>query len=204
VKLKYHAGIYAAESHVAFARAGLYGWLVALGWVVFPFAVATVLHPGDAIWAQLRIQGLRVPHVFTAQQETVGRIEAVIALAVLVMFQLVGTVLFYRRAQLNGAKVAAPPLWAWAAVLAGVLANAAWFFGTGYFDIGGCLAGLSSAALTVGCEMVVEKLGREFVCGVAQPGHSPLFLGGFSAQSGQAPLLYSESGQGPVHYHIPD
>ena len=92
------ASIYAAEAKEAAIRAGpvLVG-LVAAGWIAFPFAVQTVLHPGDAILLQYEIQGLWVPRVFTAQQQTVGFIEAVLALAALVMFQLVGTTLFYRR-----------------------------------------------------------------------------------------------------------
>jgi hypothetical protein len=199
------ARIYAAKVQESAIRAGpvLVG-LVAAGWIAFPFAVQTVLHPSDAIALQYAVQGQRVPRVFTAQQETVGFIEAVLALAVLVMFQLVGTVLFYRRAKMDGASVATPALWPLAALLAGVVGNAAWFLGTGQFDVGGCLVGLSSAALTVGGEMLCNRLGREFVMGVpAQPWHSPALLGS-PAQLGQAPLLYSESGQGPVHYHIPD
>ena len=124
------ASIYAAEAKEAAIRAGpvLVG-LVAAGWIAFPFAVQTVLHPGDAILLQYKIQGLWVPRVFTAQQQTVGFIEAVLALAALVMFQLVGTTLFYRR-EMDGASVATPALWPLACGLA-CLGNAAWFLGTG-------------------------------------------------------------------------
>lgn len=197
------AGIYTAKVQEVLSRASGYAVAVAVGWGAFPFAVQTVLHPSDALKLQFKLQGLWVPHSFTAQQLTVGLCEAVFGLGVLVLWQMVCTVLFYRRAQMEGASVATPALWP-LALVAGILGNAAWFFGTG-FDAGGCVVGLSSAALTVGCEMVCNRLGRDFVMGVpAQPWHPPVLLGSSPAQSGPAPLLYSEFGQGPVHYHIPD
>ena len=81
---------------------------------------------------------------------------------------MVCTVLFYRRAQMEGKSIATPALWPVAALLAGVLGNAAWWFGTGAFDPSGCIVGLSSAALTVGGEVLCNRLGREFVFGPAQ------------------------------------
>ena len=101
-----------------------------------------------------------------------GFIEALFALAALAAFQLIGTVLFYRRAQLEvGGPVAQPPLWPLAAFTAGILGNAAWFAGTGAFDLGGCIVGLSSAALTIGGEILCEHLGHELVFGPAQGQH---------------------------------
>jgi len=166
-------GVYAAQVHVAYVRAGRPGWLVAAGWFAFPFALQTLLHPGDAIRLQYVLQGQAVPHALTAQQIGVGFVEALFALGVLAMFQLVGTVLFYRRARLNGATLAAPPLWPLAALLPGVLGNAAWFIGTGEFDVAGLVVGFASAALAVGVEMVVEGLGRDFVLGNAVAGQHP-------------------------------
>jgi hypothetical protein len=122
---------------------------------------------------QYKWHGHHVPHFLTAQQLSAGFVTALVALALLVAFQLVCTVLFFRRAQLGGAKLAAPALWPLAAVLAGVLGNAAWFVGTGAFDVGGCVVGLSSAALTVGIEMVVENLGRDFVLGFSATNEHP-------------------------------
>jgi hypothetical protein len=165
--------IYAAQLQVASVRAGPLGPVVAGGWLVFPFGVATVMHPTDAIRLQSFLEGHRLPHVyaFTAQQAAAGFIEALFGLAALTGFQLVCTVLFYRRAQLlTGGPVAAPALWPLAAFCAGILGNAAWLVGTGAFDLGGCIIGLSSAALTVGGEILCENLGRDFVFGRAQPG----------------------------------
>jgi hypothetical protein len=164
-------GMYAADVHVAYVRAGWLGGAVALGWLVVPVAVQTVFHPGDAIWAQLVLQGLPVPASFTAQQLGAGVIEALMALAVLAGFQLAGTVLFYRRAQLQVAgPVAQPPLWVLAAFTSGILGNCAWFIGTQAFDWFGCMVGLTSLALTVGGEMLCEWLGREVVFGPALAG----------------------------------
>src|ERR1700748_177677 len=94
-----HAGIYAAKVQDVAILAGPVGWLVAAGWGVFPCAVATCMNPSDALKLQFKLQGLWVPHSFTAQQLTVGFCEAVFGLAVLVLWQMVCTVLFYRRAQ---------------------------------------------------------------------------------------------------------
>jgi hypothetical protein len=166
------AGIYAADVQVAYARNGALGWLVAAGWVAVPYAVQTVFHPSDAVKALAVLQGLPKPQFFTAQQLGVGFIEAIFALAVLAAALLVGTILFYRRAQLEvGGPVAQPALWPLAAFTAGILGNAAWLVGTGYFDIGGCIVGLSSAALTIGGEVLCEQLGRDFVFGSAQGQH---------------------------------
>jgi hypothetical protein len=165
-------GSYAADVHVAYVRADWLGGTVAAGWLVVPVAVQTVFNPGDAIWAQDILQGLPVPATFTAQQLAAGFIEAVIALVVLAGFQLAGTILFYRRTQLQlevGGSVATPALWP-LAVTAGILGNCAWFIGTQAFDPFGFLVGLTSAALTVGGELLCEWLGREFVFGPALAG----------------------------------
>ena len=116
------------------------------------------------IWLQDWAQGLAVPLSFTDKQTTVGFVEAVIALAVLVMWQLIATTAFYRRAALDlGGPVATPPLFPLAALLPGVIGNAAWLGGTGYFDLAGCLIGLSPVALTVGCEIIVNRIGKKTV-----------------------------------------
>jgi hypothetical protein len=171
-------GAYAADLHVSATRAGRYAVAVAAGWVVFPFVVRTVLmNPTDAIRAQMKLQGLPVPHVFTAQQAASGLVEAVFVLCILVLMQMICTVLFYRHAKMvSGPSVATPALWPVAALL-GLLGNAAWFYGTGAFDSGGFIVGLSSAALTVGGEILCNRLGREFVLGSAAKGGAVSFFG---------------------------
>jgi len=163
---KNKAGAYASDLQVAGMRAPLFALPVAAGWGVFPFALQTVMHPQDAIKLQLKLQGVPVPHVLTSQQLGFGLFEAVLALGVLVLVQLVCTVLFYRKAQMHGASVATPALWALAAC-SGLIGDAAWWYFTGVFDPSGGIVGLSSAALTVIGELLCNKLGREFVLGIA-------------------------------------
>ena len=74
-----------------------------------------------------------MPHVFTAQQAASGLVEAVFALVVLVLLQMVCTVLFYRRAKMEGSSVATPALWPLAALATGVIGNGVWWYVTGSF-----------------------------------------------------------------------
>jgi hypothetical protein len=156
--------VYAGQLHVAAARAGLPGSVVAISWLALPFAIQTILHPVDALRAQYRLQGQPLPEFLTAQQITAGCIEAVIALAVICLVSLVCTVLFYRKAKITGARIACPALWPLAA-LVGLLGNGGWFYWTGAFDTAGCVVGMSATALTVAGELLCNKLGREFVFG---------------------------------------
>lgn len=82
------------------------GWLLmiggALGWWLFPIAIATVFHPSDVIRCQAALLGLPQPHLFTAQQLVLGFVAAVFALAALIVGQLCGAVLFYGRAFVRG------------------------------------------------------------------------------------------------------
>jgi hypothetical protein len=165
------AGAYAMDLHAAAVRVRL-GWMVALGWVAFPFMLQTLLHPGDAIRLQYIVQGETPPHFLTAQQLGAGLVETVATLAVLLLVQMVCTVLFYRAARIarHGEPIATPTLWPLAALLPGVIGNAAWFVGTGYFDTSGFLIGLTPVVLTVAAEMVINQLGRDFVFGPAVAG----------------------------------
>jgi hypothetical protein len=165
---KQSAGVYAGHVYVASRRARQYSMAVALGWIAFPFAVQTVLHPTDAIRLQLKLQGLPVPSLFTSQQAAAGFVEAVFALCVLVLLQMVCTVLFYRRAKMEGSSVATPALWPIAALATGVIGNGVWWYGTGAFDAAGGLVGWSSMALTFGGELLCNRLGREFVLGAGK------------------------------------
>ena len=187
------AGAYMSDVAEAASRASGAMLAVAVGWAAFPFAVQTVFHPGDAIWLQLKVQGLPPPHAFTSQQLTAGCIEAVVALAVLALCQMVFTVLFYRWAKMAGKPLTVPALWPLAAIGVGVFGNAAWLLKPGAFGVGGCMIGLSSAVLTVIAQIVVNSLGRELVMGPANAAQAPMLLGAAYPQS-----------QGPVSYYIPE
>jgi hypothetical protein len=170
MKLSDQAADYVAVLHVASAKKKARPWLllVAAGWAVCPFLLRTViLNPEDMIWLQYKVQGIPLPAhgLFTAQQTGVGFVEALMALAVLILVQLVGTTLFYRRAALDIGPAATPPLWPCAALLPGLLGNAAWYGALGYFDLGGCVIGLLPAWITLGGEIIINRLGKNFVYG---------------------------------------
>lgn len=113
---------YAAQIQVAIVRAWRVAWIVAGVWALFPFAVATVLHPSDVIRLQAALQGLPKPHSFSGQELASGFVQALFVLGVMVLVQIVGTTLFYRRVQLlPTGPIAAPALWPVAAILTGVL-----------------------------------------------------------------------------------
>lgn len=193
-----HVGKYAEHLHDAEAKSRPWLWLVAAGWIICPFLLRTAaLNPADMIWLQYKLQGLVLPpYGFTAQQTAAGFVEAVIALAVLMLVQLTATVMFYRRSALDIGPVATPPLWPLAALLPGVLGNALWVaFSPGTVDWQGILVGLSPAWLAFGAEVFVNRLGKNFVYGQGQQALALL---------GQSPSAQSPSAQGPVSYFIPD
>jgi hypothetical protein len=158
---------YVSDIGVASMRAPLYTAAIAAGWIAFPFALQTVLHPADAIKLQFKLQGVPLPHVLTAQQLGFGEFEAVASILVLVLVQMVCTVLYYRKAQMHGASAATPALWPVSALLAGIFGNLAWCVALGTVDFTGCLIGFSWMALTVGGEILTNKLGKKFVLGPA-------------------------------------
>jgi len=166
---------YAAEVQVAYVRAWRSAWpyIVALGWVLFPFAVSTVLHPSDMIRVQAKLQGLDRPHLFTHQQLVSGEIQALFTLGVLALVQIVATTLFYRRVRMSqSGPVAVPTLWVLAA-LTGIIGDIAWI-AAGQSDLPGMIVGGSSVVLTVLAEWVVNGLGRDFVFGTATGAHPPI------------------------------
>jgi hypothetical protein len=162
---RFSMGGYTSELQVAAVRARWITGLVALGWLLFPFGLASLLHPGDVINWHYLIQG-EAPHKhLSLQQMGVGFVETIFALGVLLLLQLVGIVLFYRRAQVFGARIATPALWPVAALLPGVVGNAIWFVCTGYFDPTGFVIGMAPTAITFAAERLCEQLGRDFVFG---------------------------------------
>src|SRR5262249_25097542 len=151
--------IYGADVSVAFVRAGLTGSAITAGWGVCPFVVRTLINPEDAARLRYILHGQLPPHVLTPQEISNGFAQTAVALFLLLVFQLVCTMLFYRRAhdEAHGASVATPTLWPLAAILPGVIGNAIWFYATGAWDSTGFLIGLVPVAVTVGAERVVEK-----------------------------------------------
>jgi hypothetical protein len=158
-------GAYMSEVQVAAVRARGIIWMVAAGWIALPFGLATLLHPGDVINLQYVLQGEAKHKILTVQQMGVGFVETLFALGVLLLLQLVGTVLFYRRAQVYGARNSTPTLWPIAALLPGVIGNALWFVCTGYVDVTGLVIGLVPTAITFAAERLCDQFSRDFVFG---------------------------------------
>jgi hypothetical protein len=162
---RFSMGAYFSELQVALVRAKWIAPLVALGWIVFPFVLASLLHPGDVINLQYVLQGEAKHKILTSQQMVAGFVEATIALCVLLLLQLVGIVLFYRYALVRGARIATPAIWPLAVLLPGLIGNALWFVLTRQFDASGFVIGLAPMAVTFFTERLCERLGRDFVYG---------------------------------------
>lgn len=162
---RFSMGAYASELQVAATRAGWISGLVAFGWVIFPFGLANLLHPSDVVNWHYVLQGEHPHKILTTQQMAAGFIEAVFELAILLLLQIVGVVLFYRHAQIYSGRIASPALWPVAAVLPGLIGNALWFLCTQRLDVTGLVIGLSSMGITFCAEQLCEKLGDDFVFG---------------------------------------
>jgi hypothetical protein len=138
---------------------------------VFPFILQTLVFPGDAIRLHAFLMGLPKPEHLTGQQLVAGFIDTLFVLAAVVAFQYIGTLHFYRRAQISGNAAARPALWPIAAISMGLIGNAIWFVALGGIDLEGLVIGLTPALFTIAVEMFLEKLGRDFVRGPAAGFH---------------------------------
>jgi hypothetical protein len=162
---RFSMGGYVSEMQVGVVRAGWITALVAFGWLAFPCALSNLLHPSDVINWHYILQGEHPQKILSTQQMVAGFIEAVFELGILLLVQLVGIVLFYRKAQIFGSRIATPALWPCAALLPGVIGNALFFVFTREFDVTGLVIGLAPMAVTFGAERLCEQLGRDFVFG---------------------------------------
>jgi hypothetical protein len=153
------AGSYAAEVQVAVVRSRGIVYFVALGWLVMPWIFQSLVFPGDAIRVQAYLMGLPKPEHLTAQQLIAGLIDTLFVLAAVVAFQYIGTLHFYRRAQISGNTAARPALWPIAAISTGLIGNAIWFVVLGGIDLEGALMGFMPALFTITVEMFLEKAG---------------------------------------------
>jgi hypothetical protein len=160
---------YLRALHAAWLESGILGYLLMMVWLLYPVAVVTVFHPADAVGFQAWLQGVAIPRFMTSRMLYAGEAAALLALAVLSLFQLGLIVLIYRRAQFF------VQLWPLAVCLVGGLANGIWWLRTGYFDPMGALAGLTPLVAAVVCHGVCERLGGNFVFG---PGEKPHFEDG--------------------------
>ncbi len=154
----------------AWQESGVFGWLLVGVWMLYPVAVVTAYHPGDAVGFQAWLQGLAIPDFASNRMLVTGEVVALLSLAALSLFQFGVIVLIYRRAQFF------VQLWPLGAVLLGVIGNGVWWMWKGYFDPFGALAGLTPVVAAVVCQGVCEQLGANFVFG---PGAKPQYEPGF-------------------------
>jgi hypothetical protein len=154
----------------AWQASGVFGYLMVAVWLLYPVAVATVFHPADAVGFQAWLQGAAIPRWVTDRMLIAGEFSALMALVALSLLQLGLITMIYRRSQFF------VQLWPLALFLVGGIANGIWYFRTGYFDLGGAMAGLSPIVATVACHGICERLGANFCFG---PGPKPQFDPGF-------------------------
>jgi hypothetical protein len=151
---------------VALRRAGILKWLIIVCWFLVPVLGQTIMHPTDAAGFWYWLNSQHPPRFYSSQEVVRGEFTAVLALGAVIFVYLVAITLFYRRAQYFLA------LWPIAALLVGVIGNAGWWFGTGYWDSSGALAGWFPAAMAGIGTAVCERLGANFVFG---EGNRPAF-----------------------------
>ena len=108
---------YCGPLSVALQRAGGLAWLLAAEWLLYPVALATVVHPGDAVGFEYWMQGQPVPGALTSQQLAAGEVVALVAMMALNLLLLGTVVVVYRRANFHVA------MWPVAALLVGVVGN---------------------------------------------------------------------------------
>jgi hypothetical protein len=166
-------GGYIAELHAAIDRARWRALLLLPGIVALPCLVQSLLHPLDVVKFDFILHGLPMPHTATGQQLTVAVTEVVVIGAAVCMWQLIASIVFYRKAQVFGRAVATPRLWPVPAVLVGGLGNLAWFIGLdGSFDLS-YVIGFYPVLVTILIEIFFEGLGRDFVVGTPTGFHPP-------------------------------
>jgi hypothetical protein len=144
---------------VGLRRAGILKWLIVVCWFLVPVLGQTIMHPTDAAGFWYWLNSQQLPRFYSSHEVVRGEFTAVFGLGAVIFVYLVAMTLFYRRAQFFVA------LWPIAALLVGVIGNAGWWFGTGYWDNTGALAGFFPAALAGISTAFCERLGADFVFG---------------------------------------
>jgi len=141
---------------------------IAATWLLLPFTVQMVLHPGDVIRLQHRLAGESIPSDFGAQQIFAGELAAWLTLAALVLLLLGLLTVMYHRLQF------AVTLWPIAGLGLGVIGNLLWAHAIGFYDLQGMAAGLVPAVLTALWQRIAEGWAQDFVFG---RGNRPSFPG---------------------------
>ena len=154
----YSAGGYTGVVRSAVAQAGAVAWVLAGACVLVPFSVQFVLHPADM--ARL----IRFVGHLTAMSAEDGEIAAVFTLGFAIVVIYRALVAFHRR---SGIAVALWPV----AGIAGFFANLGWWYGCGFFDPVGALAGFAPLAAV----NFAERIAMSNVYGRASSSYDAMF-----------------------------
>jgi hypothetical protein len=154
---KYYGNLRAALGEVSAKAAAA---LLVATWVTFPVAVQSLLHPMDVAGFGYYLQGgaAAVPRYYTSEQVSTGEIKAFVALVVIGVIAYLGARLFYASAKFSVA------LWPVAGLLTGVVGNIAWWFHSAPSP-SGSLSGLSTVALMVLCQGIIEYFAQDATFG---------------------------------------
>jgi hypothetical protein len=152
-------GHFSYDFGVALRRGGFLNWVIVACWFLVPVLGQTIMHPTDAAGFWYWLNSQQSLRFYSSHEVVRGEFTAVLALGAVIFVYLVVVTLFYRKTQVPVA------LWPVAALLVGVIGNAGWWFGTGYWDNTGALAGFFPAALAGLSSLVCERLGANFVFG---------------------------------------
>ena len=117
------------------------------------------MHPQDAAGFWYWLNSQHPPSFYTSHEVVRGEFAAILALGFVMFVYLVAITLFFRRTQYFVA------LWPLAGLLVGVVGNAGFWIGTGYWDTTGALAGWIPAVMAGIGSAVCEGLGANFVFG---------------------------------------
>ena len=100
-------GRYLGRLYETWQISGVLGYLLVVIWLLYPVAIATILHPTDAVGFQAWLQGMDIPRYVSRRAVDAGFLEALLALAVLFLFHLVIVTLIYRLYSDHGSLLAA-------------------------------------------------------------------------------------------------
>jgi hypothetical protein len=157
---------YTAALQAGVSLAPLQVAMIAAMWFWLPFNMRMIVNPSQMIRFEHWLGGEAQPVYFSQGMLVAGEMKAVLALVMASVVLLVGLTLFYRRTRF------ALNLWPVALIGLGLIGNAMWGVGRGWFDFVGLVLGLTPMAATVFGQMALEKMGMDFVFG---PGNRPEF-----------------------------
>lgn len=158
-RLAYWFGRHFVAPFAMLRDAGFLAYILVGIWLVYPFAVQTVIFPTNLVGLLNYLQDLPVADAVPREAMVYGELGTLLVVAFLTLLQFLVLLLIYRRLQYTFSA------WLVAFILFGILANGVWYLSTGYFDAEGAFVGLMPLLAMVGVEATLERLGQDFVFG---------------------------------------